>query len=91
MGTAFHADRVILFVAPGTGKVAFVAGRRVGRAVSRNRARRVLRAAWRELAPTVPDGYDVALVARGSIQGARSRDRVAEVDELLSRARVTGS
>jgi RNase P protein component len=50
-----------------------------------------MRAAWRELAPTVPDGYDVALVARGNIQGARSRDLVTEVDELLSRARVTRS
>jgi ribonuclease P protein component len=55
----------------------------------RNRARRIMRAAWRELAPTVPDGYDVALVARGNIQGARSRDLVTEVEELLSRARVT--
>lgn len=82
---------MVLFVAPGTGKVAFVAGRRVGRAVLRNRARRIMRAAWRELAPTVPDGYDVALVARGNIQGARSRDLVTEVDELLSRARVTRS
>jgi ribonuclease P protein component len=90
-GRAFHGNRVVLFVAPGTGKVAFVAGRRVGRAVLRNRARRIMRAAWRELAPTVPDGYDVALVARGTIQGARSRDLVTEVDELLSRARVTRS
>jgi ribonuclease P protein component len=88
-GRAFHGNRVVLFVAPGAGKVAFVAGRRVGGAVLRNRARRIMRAAWRELAPTVPDGYDVALVARGSIQGARSRDLVTEVDELLSRARVT--
>jgi ribonuclease P protein component len=90
-GRAFHGNRVVLFVAPGTGKVAFVAGRRVGRAVLRNRARRIMRAAWRELAPTVPDDYDVALVARGTIQGARSRDLVTEVDELLSRARVTRS
>jgi ribonuclease P protein component len=90
-GRAFHGNRVVLFVAPGTGKVGFVAGRRVGRAVLRNRARRIMRAAWRELAPTVPDGYDVALVARGTIQGARSRDLVTEVEELLSRARVTRS
>ncbi len=80
--------RVVLFVGPGSGNVAFVAGRRVGGAVIRNRARRVLRAAWRELAPRVREGFDVALVARGAIRGAKTQDLVAEVDELLTRASV---
>lgn len=79
---------MVVFVVPGSGTVAFVAGRRVGGAVDRNRARRVLRAAWRELAPKV-DGYDVALVARAAIAGARTHELVTEVDELLSRAQVT--
>lgn len=79
---------MVVFVAPGAGSVAFVAGRRVGGAVVRNRAKRVLRAAWRELAPRLEDGYDVALVARGSIRGARTHDLVPEVERLLSRARV---
>ncbi len=79
---------MVVFLAPGSGRVAFVAGRRVGGAVLRNRARRVLRAAWRELAPRVREGFDVALVARGTIRGAKTQDLVAEVDELLSRARV---
>jgi ribonuclease P protein component len=83
-----HGARVVVFVAPGSGNVAFVAGRRVGGAVIRNRARRVLRAAWRELAPRVREGFDVALVARGTIRGAKTQDLVAEVDELLTRARV---
>ena len=67
--------------APGTGQAAFIAGRKVGGAVERNRARRILRAAWSE-------------VARGSqtdmtpfwwpIRGARTQDLVAEMTELLS-------
>jgi ribonuclease P protein component len=77
-----------VFVLPGTGSVAFVAGRRVGGAVSRNRARRILRAAWRELAPRVVDGYDVVLVARASIVGARSNELVAEVEQVLLRAKA---
>jgi ribonuclease P protein component len=77
-----------VFVAPGSGAVAFVAGRRVGGAVVRNRARRILRAAWRELAPRVQEGYDVALVARGTIRQARSHELVPEVEGLLSRAQV---
>ena len=79
---------MIVFVAPGPGSVACVAGRRVGGAVLRNRARRILRAAWRELAPRAEGGYDVALVARATIAGARSHELVSEVEELLSRAQV---
>lgn len=82
--------RVVVFVALGSGDVAFVAGRRVGGAVVRNRARRILRAAWRELAPRARGGYDIALVARGTVRGAKTQDLVAEMDELLSRARVIG-
>ncbi|MGZ8598702.1 MAG: ribonuclease P protein component [Actinomycetota bacterium] len=87
-GRAFHGDRVVVFVAPGSGVAAFVAGRRVGGAVERNRARRILRAAWRDVAPRVRDGYDVALVARGTIRGARAHELVPEVERLLSRAQV---
>ena len=79
---------MVVFVAPGTGSAAFVAGRRIGGAVLRNRARRILRAAWRVLEDKVEDGYDVVLVARAAIVGARSQDLVAEVEELLSRAQV---
>ncbi|MBI2237570.1 MAG: ribonuclease P protein component [Actinobacteria bacterium] len=82
-GKALHGARVVVFVAPGSGGVAFVAGRKVGGAVARNRARRILRAAWRELAPRVREGYDIALVARGTIRGAKTQDMVAEMTELL--------
>jgi ribonuclease P protein component len=68
--------------------VAFVAGRRVGGAVDRNRARRILRAAWRELAPRVGDRWDIVVVARGSIRGARANELVAEVEQVLTRAEV---
>ncbi len=79
---------MVVFVAPGAGSAAFVTGRRIGGAVLRNRARRILRAAWRELADEVEDGYDVVVVARAAIVGARTQELVAEVAELLSRAQV---
>jgi len=47
-----------------------------------------LRAAWRELAPWTGEEYDVALVARGTMRGAKTQDVMAEVSELLGRARV---
>jgi ribonuclease P protein component len=82
---------VVVFVVPGSGTAAFVAGRRVGGAVDRNRARRILRAAWREVAPKVGNGYDVVLVARAGILKTRTHELVTEVAELLSRAQGTST
>ena len=72
-----------MFLAPGTGAVAYVAGRKVGNAVTRNRARRVLRAAWLEVAPRIGNGQDAVLVAREAIRGAKTQDLVAEMTQLL--------
>jgi ribonuclease P protein component len=84
-GRSVHGRRVIVFVAPGSGGFAVVASRRLGGAVERNRARRILRAAWREAAPRADNAYDVVLVAREAIRGAKTRDLVAEMTELLRR------
>jgi len=72
-----------MFLAPGTGGFAAVATKRVGGAVERNRARRILRAAWRDIVPEVGTDYDVVLVARAGIRGATTQDLVAELTELL--------
>jgi len=84
-GTKAVGERVVLFSAPGGNGVAFVAGRRLGTAVTRNRARRVLRAAWRE-ASTQVQSYDIVLVARSPITGARSTDLIGELQTLLRRS-----
>ena len=82
---------MVLFSAPGSGGVAVVATHRVGGAVERNRARRILRAAWREVAPQAEHGNDVVLVAREAIRGAKTQDLVAEMTELLCRNELVGA
>jgi ribonuclease P protein component len=79
---------MVLFVAPGSGDVAFVAGRKIGGAVARNRARRILRAALRQAAPDGVVDHDIVFVAREDIRGARSQDLTAEMSELLEQGRV---
>ncbi len=74
---------MVLFLASGSGDSAVVASRRVGGAIERNRSRRILRAAWREVAPRVGNDEDVVLVAREAIVGAKTQDLVAEMTELL--------
>jgi ribonuclease P protein component len=52
---------------PGTLRVGFTASRKVGNAVTRNRAKRRLRAAASQLLPLLGRaGHDYVLVARGS-------------------------
>src|SRR5205823_11422701 len=84
-GRRLAGPRVILYVAPGApgARPAFVAGRRIGGAVQRNRARRILREAWRSLAPLVPRESHVVVVARGGILGARTKELEAEMRSLL--------
>ena len=65
--------------------------RSVGSAVVRNRVKRLLREAWRELLPTVPSGHDYVLAARpGVAEPAEARGHewlVAEIAVVLGRVR----
>ncbi len=74
---------MVVFLAPGPERLAVVAGKRLGGAVERNRARRVLRAAWPQVAALAP-GSDAVLVARAAIRTATTQDLVSEMTNLLT-------
>jgi ribonuclease P protein component len=61
----------------------------VGGAVERNRARRVLREAWRSVAPIVQQGAEVVFVAKRGILRARPTDLEVEMRALLAQTGVT--
>ena len=87
-GSRVPGPRLVLFTQPGAGTFAVVAGRRIGGAVARNRARRILRAAWREAASEVQETTDIVLLARDTITGATSHDLVPEILDLVRRSGV---
>jgi ribonuclease P protein component len=67
-----------------TGRVAFIAGKKLGNAVVRNRSKRVMREAARRCEGPW-DGYDVLLIARPATRDATS----ADLDRAL-RSRLAG-
>ena len=69
-------------------RVTVVAGRKVGGAVQRNRAKRRLREALR--ATRLPEGLDVVVVARAEAVAAPWPVLVAELDRLLARCAGSG-
>ena len=83
-----HGKRVVLFLAPGSGDWAVMATKRVGGAVERNRAKRILREAWRQVSPQVTGDLDTVLVAREAIRGATTQDLVDDMTDVLAQGRV---
>lgn len=55
----------------GRRRVGITATKKVGGAVQRNRAKRLIRAAWREAESAAPCGWDFVFVARGRTAGAK--------------------
>jgi ribonuclease P protein component len=67
--------------------VGYVASRKVGDSVRRNRAKRLLRAGFRPLRERLPAGLWIVLVARAALAEptARSHDVTRELESLLGR------
>ena len=55
-------------------RLGITAGKKVGKAVQRNRAKRVITAAFRSVFPKIQDGLDFVIVARTRILKVKSTD-----------------
>ena len=69
------------------GRVAFIAGKKLGNAVWRNSAKRRMREVYKQVGGPF-DGYDIALVARKDVLEHPYFDVVAHLENGLKRARV---
>jgi len=69
-------------------RVGVAAGRTVGTAVSRNRAKRLLREAMRTLVPNIASGLDLILIARPRLVSASLDETRQVLLNLLQRAQI---
>lgn len=90
-GKSFVSPVVVVYVLKNrcrTLRVGITTSKKIGCAVERNRARRVIREAFREIAPRVRPGYDIVLVARGRTPFVKSTEVGRQLKKLLGAAGV---
>lgn len=66
-GKSFVCSCLVTYVIPnkkGKNRVGITASKKIGNAVQRNRARRIIKEAYCQVAPALPLGYDFVFVAR---------------------------
>jgi ribonuclease P protein component len=90
-GRSYPHRLVVLVAHPndeGRTRVGVAAGRTVGNAVKRNRAKRLLRAAMQSLVSLVTPGWDVVLIARPPMVSSNCAEVREVLVTLLSRAEL---
>lgn len=89
-GKSWSSDLVVAVVLPNSldsNRYGFAVGRRVGNAVARNRAKRLMREAARELHPRLSPGHDVVFIARNRVgPGTTQPDIETAMENVLRRA-----
>jgi len=90
-GRSWAHPLFILWALPnslGRVRVGITASRKVGNAVERNRARRLLREAARQLYMHIAQGWDIVLVARSPLLKVREPKVERVLKQLLDRANL---
>lgn len=81
-GKVFVSPLLVLYVRKNREKkvrIGITTGKKVGKAVQRNRCRRIIREAYRRLYPQLSGGWDLVFVARAATVGSTS----AELYEVM--------
>lgn len=69
-------------------RIGITTSKKIGNAVHRNRARRIIRAAYTQLSESVAQGYDIVFVARGKTTQLKSTDILITLEKQLMQAGV---
>ena len=69
-------------------RIAFLASKKVGNSVKRNRARRLMRESVRISDAEIRQGYDLIIIARNTINGKKCADVKKSIEAALRRLKV---
>ena len=87
-GVSCVAPEFVLYIVKGKKgqlRLGITAGKKIGTAVYRNRAKRVITAAFDACAPHIPTGYDCVVVARTRILNTKSNTVAARFEQQLKK------
>jgi ribonuclease P protein component len=90
-GKSYAHPLVVLVVTPSAEEaihVGITAGRNVGGAVERNRAKRLLREAFRAWLPQIATGWDMIAIARAGLPEKSLNEIERALENLLRRAHL---
>jgi len=82
---------MVLIAYPNQGdrlRIAVAAGKTVGNAVKRNRAKRLIRSVMSSFLPFIEPGWDLIIIARKAMVGVTFEETRSALHSLLLRARL---
>lgn len=91
MGKSYAHPLVVMITLPNEldqVRIGVAAGRSIGGAVERNRAKRILKAAIQSLISNIAAGTDILLLARRPIKKTRSVELKPVLEKLMNEAMV---
>ncbi len=71
-------------------RTAFLASKKVGNAVKRNRARRLMKECYKKIEDKLPIGYDFIIISRNTINDAHLLDVQKSMHSAFRRGKVLG-
>ena len=72
----------------GYNRVAFLASKKVGKSVQRNRSRRLMKESYRCFKDSIPLGYDIIFIARNTINGIKCGEVKKSIEAALKRTKL---
>lgn len=90
-GKSFGGKYVVVFYKKNNlnyNRTAFLASRKVGKSVRRNKARRRMKESFREIEKNIKIGYDIIVIARSNINDANYREIKKSMESIFFKIKL---